>query len=148
MGNSSRCAVALGVASFCVLAVLGVGCGGESECALQCEILEDCGAVERADIDECVDTCESLLAGDCDDDQGCQRVASGGDPEECAEALLDVNREADENECTDDFVEDWCDTYYNDPACSPFVIGGISCSSGARSGRGASEGDPAPSYSF
>lgn len=127
MGKSSNRTAAVYAAALCAFGALASGCGEDSGCALQCEILSDCGAVSSSDISECTQTCEGLLGGECDDDDGCVRVASGGDPEECAQALLDVNEEARGNECTDDFVTDWCDTYYNDSACAPFVLGGIEC---------------------
>lgn len=128
MVNSSKWTAVLCVSSLFAFVLLGSGCGEESGCARQCRILSDCGGVDDDNISECVNTCESLLSGECDDDEGCVRSGTGGDPEECAQALLDVNEEADGNECTDDFASDWCDTYYNDPACRPFTLGGITCS--------------------
>ncbi len=131
MRNSSKRIAAVCVSAACVLGLLVSSCGEESGCRRQCEILSDCGAVDDDDISTCAQTCEGLLGGECDEDDGCVRVGSGGDPEECAEALLEANEEADGNECTDDFVTDWCDTYYDDPACAPFVLGGIECGGGS-----------------
>ncbi len=107
------------------VAITAAACDeGDDGCALQCAILSDCGAVASADRDECIDTCRVMLSGDCE--EGCLS-GGGGDPAECARELLEANPEADGDECSTDFVNEWCDTYYNDPACAPLSIGGITC---------------------
>jgi hypothetical protein len=118
-----------GAAGTVVAMWMLAGCStasSESSCMAHCEILADCGAIESSGAGECTSGCLDMLAGDCFG--SCEELDVGGDPRACAEALLESNRRANGNECTSAFEDEWCDTYYEDPACSPLFIGGITCS--------------------
>jgi len=111
------------------------GCGGDDgggasdadRCQRQCQILGDCGAVD--DVSGCQGTCQHGLNGQCIAEEECVDYG-GGNIRGCVEALLSHNDEANGLECTDEFVGNWCETYYTDPDCAPILLGGITCEGG------------------
>lgn len=75
--------------------------------------------------------CEDALDGRCESPT-CQ--GAGGDIASCMEKLMDADGVTSGGECTPDFLQEWCDTYYDDADCSPYLLLGITCDRGGACG--------------